>query len=156
TLLWPEQSVPTRFLEQMAARQEGMGRPLIIGAYNQLGLALPYAARLHALPLDAPDTHDPTQSPHEMRVVDARIMPAAAEGFHLVDHAPGPGLWLLERDTRLRTPIYSRPSLPGTRPTDEFIWIARNDTVRRGEVILLELKCRVRTEATTIALQLVG
>jgi hypothetical protein len=156
TLLWPEQSVPTRFLEQMAARQEGMGRPLIIGAYHQLGLALPYAARLHDLPLDAPDTHDPTQGPHEMRVVDARFMPAAAEGFHLVDHAPGPGLWLLERDTRLRTAIYSRRSLPGTRTTDEFIWIARNDTVRRGEEIMLELKCRVRTEASTIALQLVG
>lgn len=156
TLLWPEQSVPTRFLQQMAARQEGMGRPLVIGAYHQLGLALPYAARLHDLPLDAPDTDGFPDGPHEMRVVDARFMPVAVAGFHLVDHAPGPGLWLLESDARLRTAIYSRRSFPGVHTTDEFIWIARSDTVRRGEEIMLELKCRVRAEASPIALQLVG
>jgi hypothetical protein len=156
TLLWPEQSVPVRFLQYIAAKQEGMGRPVVIGAYHQLGLALPYAARLHALPLDMPHTDGFPHGPHEVRIVDARFIDTALVGFHVVDHAPGPGLWLLEADRRLRTAIFSQRTFPATVTDDAFVWISRQDTVRLGEPVMLQLECRITASDVPADLRLVA
>ena len=96
TVLWPEQSVPRGFLERIA-REQGAGRPLTIGAYNQLTLAIPYGARLQDLSLNPPDVEDFPSAPNDFRIVDVRHLAEALPGYRVVDHAPGPGLHLLQR-----------------------------------------------------------
>lgn len=96
TLLWPEQSVPLRFLKHIA-REQGEGRPLTIGAYNQLTMSIPYSARLHGLALNPPDVQDFPHTPNDFRIVDERHLAEALPGYRVVDHAAGPGLHLLER-----------------------------------------------------------
>lgn len=120
TLLWPEQSVPPRFLH-FIAQQQGDGRPLTVGAYNQLTMSIPYTARLHGLALNPPDVEGFPNSSNDMRIVDDRFLEQALPGYRIVDHAPGPGLHLLQRiqPLALDTPVWN--SFAWQQPTEERI-----------------------------------
>lgn len=96
TLLWPEQSVPPRFLHYIA-QQQGEGRPITVGAYNQLTLSIPYMARQQGLALNPPDVEGFPKGANDLRIVDKRFLEQALPGYRIVDHAPGPGLHLLQR-----------------------------------------------------------
>ena len=91
TLLWPEQSVPTRFLERIVEMQRAQDRPLVIGAYHQLNLCLALNARVHGLSLNAPEVDGFPNGPHDVRIVDGRFLQEALVGFHRIDHAAGSG-----------------------------------------------------------------
>ena len=144
TLLWPEQSVPTRFLERIAAGQEAMQRPVIIGAYHQLALAIPYAARLHGLDLDPPNKEGFPDGPHDMRIVDGRHLDSALVGWEEVDHAPGPGLHLLVPQRRLRTSIFARRTRADTITDAAFIWLRQADTIRLAENVMVQVRGELR------------
>jgi hypothetical protein len=156
TLLWPEQSTPTRFLSYVATMQKGKQRPMIIGAYHQLGMAIPYAARLHGIALDPPDVDGFPEGPHDVRIVDARFLEQASVGWREVDHAPGPGLHLLVPERRLRTAIFARKSFAAPDPTAEFVEVWRGDTVPGDMEVLVQLRCHISSEADFLDLRLVA
>lgn len=120
TRLWREQSVPLRFVDKVAERERAAGRALCIGGHHQLALVWPMMARRAGL-RSALHT---TEFPHgldEVRIADHRHLEPAAAGFRVIDHAPGPGLWLLERERPLDAPSgIATATLPQQGPA-EFV-----------------------------------
>ena len=155
TLLWPEQSGPTRFLEHIAKLQRGTQRPLIIGTYNQLDMALPYAARLHGLSLNPPEVDGFPDGPHDVRIVDERFLEQAAAGWEQLDHAPGPGLYLLKPERRLRTAIYQRTTFeaPVAGQLEAEVW--RDDERSQGRETLVQLRAHISSPERFLDLRLV-
>ena len=139
TLLWPEQSVPTRFLERIVDMQRAQDRPLVIGAYHQLNLCLALNARTHGLSLNAPEVDGFPEGPHDVRIVDHRFLQDALVGFHSVDHAPGPGLDLLVRDTPLSWSLVSEHMLPDPAPDAEFVEVFAADSTYVNDDLLVEV-----------------
>lgn len=155
TRLWPEQSVPTRFLAHAAAVQERLGRPVIIGAYHQLSLPIPYMARVQGLPIGLPDTQGFPHNPADLRIVDDRYLPEAMDGYRVVDHAPGPGLHLLERNTPLHLMPLDRWTLevPGQVGGSLELW--RADTLpAQGDLFFL-VEAEVHSPTPFLDLRLV-
>ncbi len=151
TLLWPEQSVPARFLQRIHSMQEHADRPLVIGAYHQLSYAIPYAARAHDLPLNPPDVVGFPNAPHDVRIADDRFIDEARQGFTMVDHAPGPGLHLLVREPLL--PITTRgPRMLPDSTLNEFFEIWTGGT---EEVKFLEFTCTLEADQHFLDLMLV-
>lgn len=143
TILWPEQSVPTRFLQHIATMQQKAHRPLIIGAYNQLNVALPYAARINGLTLNLPEVDAFPEGPHDVRIVDDRYLEEALPGHRVVDRAPGPGLSLLVPERSLRTAIFGRlPFAPGTT-SDPEVLVWRDDSLAATQDVILQLRCGI-------------
>ncbi|HEX2615963.1 MAG TPA: hypothetical protein VHL57_00395 [Flavobacteriales bacterium] len=101
TVLWPEQSVPSRFVRAVAELQRAADRPLLVGGYHQLALCWPLGARLQQQDVPLLQTEGFPNGAHDLRIVDGRFMRQAKPGYREVDYAAGPGLWLLERETPL-------------------------------------------------------
>lgn len=153
TLLWPEQSVPTRFLHQVAQAQGT--RPATLGTYHQLSLAVPYTARLHGITVGLPDTHDFPHTPTDHRIVDDRFLAEALHGYRVVDHAPGPGLYLLQREQPLRfSPLGPLVRITGGEGR-EFMELWRNDTTAVQEDLWFDLRTSLRSDAAFLDLHLV-
>lgn len=154
TLLWPEQSVPIRFLQHIAYEQ-GSGRPLTIGAYHQLSMALPYAARVNGLSLNPPDVQGFPHAPVDYRIVDERFLNEALHGYRIVDHAPGPGLYLLQRQNPLKLEELERHGFNFPIDTQEFMEIWRNDTSTNMQDLFFEVKAILDSDASFLDLHLV-
>lgn len=139
TLLWPEQSVPRGFLERIA-REQGAGRPLTIGAYNQLTLAIPYGARLQDLSLNPPDVEDFPSAPNDFRIVDGRHLAEALPDYRVVDHAPGPGLHLLQRaePIRLDEPLWTPFAVQESDAERVELWRDSDDPVNGDRFLAIE------------------
>ncbi|MCW5899735.1 MAG: hypothetical protein KIT10_10730 [Flavobacteriales bacterium] len=143
TLRWPEQSVPTRFVERLYTMQRGGDRPLSIGAGPGLALSIPHAAKLLGLPVNPPDTYGFPEGPHDVRIAARTELREAAKGFVIADSAAGPGLYLLLPKPSLRTGIFARHVAEQGAPAAERFEILRADTLRRSGDVLVELKCGV-------------
>lgn len=139
TVLWPEQSVPRGFLE-IIAREQGAGRPLTIGAYNQLTLAIPYGARLQDLSLNPPDVEDFPSAPNDFRIVDGRHLAEALPDYRVVDHAPGPGLHLLQRaePIRLDEPLWTPFAVQESDAERVELWRDSDDPVNGDRFLAIE------------------
>lgn len=124
TLAWPEQSVPQRFLHLADARGRALDRPLLVGAQHQLALAWPMGSWLLGLPPRPVQTFGFPEGAHDLRIADERTLHEAMPGYHVIDSAMGPGLWLLERDRPLTTdpPVKSDASARSGR--EEFMELA--------------------------------
>lgn len=96
TLLWPEQSIPLRFVNHVIDAGDGSLEAQLVGGHHQLALAWPINASLHHQTVPALQA-DPLNSAHHYRIVDHRDFEQASAGYVVVDSATGPGLWLLER-----------------------------------------------------------
>lgn len=154
TLLWPEQSVPLRFLERIA-QEEGIERRLTIGAYHQLSMALTYAARVNGLSLNPPDVQGFPHAPVDYRIVDERFLDEALPGYRTVDHAPGPGLYLLQRENPLKLEELERHGFNFPIDTKEFMEIWRNDTSTNTQDLFFEVKAILDSDASFLDLHLV-
>jgi len=120
TRLWREQSVPVRFVDKVAERERTAGRPLCIGGHHQLALVWPLMARQAGI---RPALHT-VEFPHgldDLRIADQRHLDMAAAGFRVIDHAPGPGLWLLERARPLNVRTIVEAALPVQQGPAEFV-----------------------------------
>jgi hypothetical protein len=154
TLLWPEQSVPLRFLEHIA-REQGSERPLTFGAYHQLSMALPYAARLNGLILNPPDVQGFPHTPTDYRIVDDRFLNEALPGYRTVDHAPGPGLYLLQREKPFELQESARHSIDFPTDTKEFMELWRNDSSSVAQDLFFEVQAVLHSDAPFLDLHLV-
>jgi hypothetical protein len=139
TQLWPEQSVPTGFLRFVEALGNLHDRPLMIGAYHQLGYALPYNARVNNIRINSPDVGTFPFGTHDIRIVDDRFLADAIDGYVEIDHAPGSGLHLLQREIPLETE--TTPWMEqehGMGNTEEFVelWSEAGDSE-----LFLEVGC---------------
>lgn len=140
TAAWPEQSVPVRFIDRVEASSVAAHRPLLVGAQHQLALAWPVGVWLsghRSIPLQTEGFPD---GPHDMRIVDKRFLREASAGYHTVDSAAGPGLWLLERDRSLdvRTTDVLHAAERSTR--EEFAELAHlPDSLLRAESVLVQV-----------------
>jgi MFS family permease len=154
TLLWPEQSVPLRFLEHIV-QEEGGERRLAIGAYHQLSVALPYAARINGLSLNPPDVQGFPHTPTDYRIVDERFLDDALPGYRTVDHAPGPRLYLLKRETPLELQELVRHNFDFPADTSEFMEVWRNDTSTITQDLFFEVQAALDSDASFLDLHLV-
>jgi len=154
TSIWPEQSVPTRFVHRLADMQRGLDRPLIVGSYHQLTLCLPYAARLAEADIGVVDATDFPQGSHDARIADGRFLAQALPGYHEVDSAPANGLHLLLRNAPLRTTVTHEHPIVQQDARAEFIEVWRSDPRTTGEVIV-EVTAGLATDTSYLDLQLV-
>lgn len=138
TLLWPEQSVPLRFAQEVRAHTLRSGGLPTVGSYHQLKLAWPMNARLHGLSVPAPQVADFPRGLDDLRIVDGRFLAEARVGYRAIDSAMGPGLWLLERDRPLTTLPLDTLRVSDHHGNDEFVELAQLpcDQVRRHDVSL--------------------
>ena len=127
-LLWPEQCVPGRFMERIAEEERSQGRSLLIGAYHQAGLAIPFAARGKGLRPPSVQTVDFPEGLADLRIVDERFIDRARVGYEVLDSAMGPGLWVLRRSRYASTVLASTTVCGAWSGTDEFHDLARLDT----------------------------
>ena len=146
TLLWPEQSVPSRFLRSINDLQQQQERPIIIGAYHQLSFAIPYAAKLLKLDLQPPDVIGFPEGAHEVRIVDDRFLPQAGNGYRRIDRSEGNGLSLLVREQPLQFHEVDRSIIVQTDPKAEFIELWRGNEIMMAN----DLRFRVRTSIGSV------
>ena len=127
-----------------------------IGTHTGLGMALPYAARMHGFQLNPPDTYGFPEGPHDARIVSREQLAAARTGFDVVDSAAARGLYLLLPRPSLRTSIFDRYTVPSVESDAEFFPLWRGDTLAvRGDV-LLQVRCLLRSEVDLLDLALVA
>ena len=84
---------------------------------------------------------------HDLRIADSRFLPAASIGFHAIDSACGPGLWLLQRTTPLIIEPTTSFNTPARISADEFIELAHlPDTLIRLQKLMIDLRMTLGTE----------
>lgn len=127
-LLWPEQCVPDRFMERIAEEERALGRPVLLGAYHQCGLAIPFAARANRIGPWSVQATDFPEGPHDLRIVDRRSIDRARSGYDVLDSSAGPGLWLLRRSRYEAPAVVSRLAVRAWSGVDEFHDLAALDT----------------------------
>lgn len=147
TFLWPEQSVPHRFVERIVALQLRAQRPLTIGTYHQLQLALPYATRLQGHVLNLPDVHDHPHGPHDVRIVDERFIDQAREGYFVEDSVPRIGLYLLLPRPSVRTGITAKGAFVQHDPMAEETVVWESPTLPGTGDVLVEFRTALETAA---------
>ncbi|MDQ3100265.1 MAG: hypothetical protein M3R08_02670 [Bacteroidota bacterium] len=154
TLLWPEQSVPTRFLKKIADLQLDAHRPLVIGAYHQLSFSIPYSARVNRSLLQPPDVVGFPTGIHDVRIVDDRFLKAALIGFHEIDRSVGNGTYLLLRDGPVNMQEIEDRRIEQQDEEAEFIELWR-DTAAIDRILQAELHARISSNADFLHMFLV-
>lgn len=147
TELWPEQSVPSRFMAKAGQLQYAMGRPLLVGGYHQLALAWPVQARLSGVPPMSLQTEGFPAGLHDLRIVDRRFLQEALPGYGVIDSADGPGLWMLKRARPLEPEEAWRAASVPRKGSDEFFELAQPpDSLFHGTPTMLELTVPVQLD----------
>jgi len=100
TVLWPEQSLPERFVYRARSMEQELGRPVVVGTHRLAGHTWSLQARRCGFESDA-SALDLFNDAHDLRVVDTRFLAEATPGFAVVDSVPANGLYLLLRETPL-------------------------------------------------------
>lgn len=143
TLLWPEQSIPPRFIRAVVERQQRSARPLIVGGYHQLQLCWPLGARLQGLEVPPLTYEGFPAGAHDLRIVDERFRRSALRGYTVIDHTEGPGLWLLEREQPLPLEAADTTTVPGGPSTAEFNELVHPSLAAlRGHELVVDLQGR--------------
>src|SRR5436190_7926338 len=102
TALWPEQSIPERFVRRSRAVEDELGRPAVVGTYRLAGHPWSLQARHCDLESDASAIGFP-HGAQVLRVADIRFLMEARVGYAVIDSSPANGLYLLQRKTPLVT-----------------------------------------------------
>lgn len=125
TLPWPEQSVPLRFMEEVAGMQRSSAHTLLVGAHHQLGLAWSMNAALAGVGELTVQTGGFPGNADDVRVADTRFLDQARVGYHAIDSAEGPGLWLLVRNRPWEITPVDTFRAAARSGTDEFMELAQ-------------------------------
>ena len=154
TALWPEQSIPVRFVGRLDEMQRAAGRPLVVGAYHQVAFTLPYMARHAGLPLNAPSTQRFPEGADDVRIVDDRFLTVASAGYTEVDSSPPNQLHFLVRTAPLRKqPLLAFNTKQRDPRAENFeLWATRAD----HRVYLVEVRCLLPVEGPLQDLLLVA
>lgn len=142
TTLWPDQSVPRRFLAKLALWQAEQERPLAIGCYHQTGQSLPFEARSRGLSLASPLTDGFPRGPHDVRIARADQLAMAHIGFEEEDFDAGTGLHLLRRSRPLVLEGTPPRSFGSAQPMPEFMEVFSTDALS-GEELLVHVHAEV-------------
>lgn len=154
TSLWPEQSAPERFVVRLDEMQRKAGRSLVVGAYHQMELTLPYMARHLGRTPVRPHAQGFPEGTHDVRIADERHLAAASIGFTEVDHSPGNRLHFLVRGTPLQRSLVHADSTLRMDPNDEFFRLWTGEASH--DVILVEVRCSINARAGSPDLLLVA
>ena len=146
TSLWPDESPPPRFIDRLLTLQADQERPLVIGCYRLMSRSLSYKVRLRGHRSPIPHTEGFPEGPHDVRVVRDDHLVQALQGFHEVDHDPGTGLHLLERNTPLRLQLMHEDAFAAGPGDQEFLEIVRLDTLAPAVDLLVEVEAELITQ----------
>lgn len=106
TVLWPEQSIPGRFVDRVATLEKELGRQAVVGTHRHAGHPWALQRRMHGSEGDA-NAHSWPNGMDDARIAMHRDLAAARAGFRVVDSAPRNQLYLLLRETPLRLEMIS-------------------------------------------------
>lgn len=155
TRLWPEQSIPRRFVERIAKAGLRTEAPLVVGGHHQLVLCWSVLADEAGCTAQMQSDGFPAGL-HDLRIVDARYIDAAMPGFRVADHARGPGLWLLERERPLQRQRLVERTLPATEGSPEYLdLITLPDTLQQIGPLRIDLHMALAAEPLSPDLTLV-
>jgi hypothetical protein len=147
TVLWPEQSVPSRFVLKVDQLQRAMDRQILVGGYHQLSLAWPVQSRLCGVQPMSLQMEDFPDGLHDLRIVDGRFLQQALPGYRVIDSAEGPGLWMLERAMPLEPEETWRIASVPRKGSDVFFELAQPpDSLFQGTPTMLELTVPVQLD----------
>ncbi|MEO8590305.1 MAG: hypothetical protein ABI432_13105 [Flavobacteriales bacterium] len=104
TVLWPEQSIPVRFVERVRDLERTLDRPVVVGTHRLAGSPWSLQARRCGVESDASALCFP-HGADDIRLVDKRFLTEASIGYTVVDSAPSNGLYLLRREEPLLTTL---------------------------------------------------
>ncbi len=153
TVLWADQSPPTRFIDRLIAMQAAQERPLAIGAYHLMNRSLPFAVRVRGEQLPLPITDGFPMGAHDVRIARQDHLQQALNGFHEVDHDKGTGLHLLERNEALQLTPLTTNAFERKTTSDEFIEIFKLDSALGDREFLVEVTGDlVTTDAAAVKL----
>jgi hypothetical protein len=156
TVLWPEQSVPSRFVLKADQLQRGMDRQILIGGYHQLSLAWPVQSRFCGVQPLSLQTEDFPAGLHDLRIVDGRFLQQALPGYRVIDSAEGPGLWMLERAMLLEPEQTWRTAFVPRKGSDEFFELAQPpNSLLHDTPTMLELTVPLQLDAVPPDLSIV-
>lgn len=139
TVLWADQSPPTRFIDRLIAMQAAQERPLAIGAYHLMNRSLPFAVRVRGEQLPLPITDGFPIGAHDVRIARQDHLQQALKGFHEVDSDKGTGLHLLERNEALQLTPLTTNAFERKTTSDEFIEVLKLDSVLGDREFLVEV-----------------
>ena len=155
TRLWPEQSIPRRFVERIVLAERKGETPLVVGGHHQLVLCWSVLAGQMGSTAQLQSDGFPAGL-QDWRIVDARHIDAARPGYRVADHARGPGLWLLERARPLRRQRLLDRELPATKGSPEFLeLIALPDSLQKAGALRIGLHMALAAEPLSPDLALV-
>ncbi|MBK8500180.1 MAG: hypothetical protein IPL52_15500 [Flavobacteriales bacterium] len=80
TVLWPEQSIPNRFVHHVAALEKELGRPAVVGTHRHAGHPWALQRRMHGSEGDA-NAHSWPNGKDDVRIAMRRDLDAARAGF---------------------------------------------------------------------------
>ncbi len=154
TVLWPEQSIPDRFVRRVQELERTLGRPPVVGTHRHAGLPWSLQYRMLGSESDA-NAHSWPHGMDDVRIVVPSVLKEAISGFSVVDSAPGNLLLLLLRDPPLRTDVvFDTTFTLSSNGSDRSLPIALPAEQLRGSDLLVEVEGRLSADAHPVDLRL--
>ncbi|MBK7384016.1 MAG: hypothetical protein IPI81_11925 [Flavobacteriales bacterium] len=155
TAYWPEEAIPGRIYELVSERQQGLERPLLIGAYRQNPRCWTYGASLRGLDLNYLNDLGFPQPTCELLLIDT-VHFQPPPGFHTVYTAQHGRMNLMEAETALRDSVVrdSTWAIPSTNEEFKGLWSPDPEALQ-GRAWLIEVDASITSDNEPLELRLV-
>lgn len=142
TLLWPEQQIGKA--TALALHDHGVheGRPIVVGAYHQTFLSVPYAMRVNGLEAVVPVSEGFPGGDQDLRLADDRFIEQASIGYTETDSRDGSPSLLQRDDSISLRPLWEQELFIGDNDA-EYIELLHPDTLMPGVAHAIELDAAV-------------
>ncbi len=154
TLLWPEQSVPDRFVFRVQELEQELGRPVVLGAHRHVGLPWSLQSRMLGVEGDV-NSHGWPLGLHDARIVADRFGDVDMAGYVVVDSVPSSVLRLFIREQPLTTLVVTDTGfvLTTDTATTNIVFSGPVPKLRDGDVFV-EIGGAIESEHGPVDLRL--
>ena len=142
TLLWPEQQISKATAQALHDHGVHEGRPIVVGAYHQTFLSVPYAMRVNGLEAVVPVSEGFPGGEQDLRLADERFIEQASIGYTETDSRDESPSLLQREDSISLKPIWEHKLF--IRDNDaEYIELLHPDTLLPAAAYAIELDAAV-------------